>query len=171
MADTTTLSLLPPPVAPGVSRVSQVEWYGQQHISPGRSLLAVYGDIYGVSPEVALRIMGGLSGGLGHTGETCGTVIAAIMLLSLKHESSDINDRDAHTRMVALAKQFTDDFRAKYNTVVCRELIQCDISTPELYAAARENPHAFDQCFQGGKAVAELLETKYDILNRKRENT
>jgi len=166
MSNTSPSTPGPPPVAPGASRVPQVEWYSQQHISPGRILLTVYGNIYGVPPETALRLMGGLSGGIGHTGEVCGTVTAAVMLLSLKHESADIFDRDAHTRMVALAKQFTDEFKAKYGTVVCRELIKCDISTPELYAISREKEGTFDGCFKGAKAIAELLETKYDILNR-----
>ncbi len=164
----TETRLAPPPIAPGESRASRVEWYLKNGVSsPGRAILASYGDIYGLPAAVALRIVGGLSGGIGHTGEACGTVLAGVMLLSLKHESANPADKATHAKMVALGKQFKEDWLAKYKSVSCRTLIQCDISTPELYAdAAKNNAKAFDVCYAGGKYVVELLENKYDILNR-----
>ena len=165
-------NLRPPPVAPEESRAAQVKWYQQFGVSPGRRLLAVYGNIYGVSPEIAFKISGGLSGGLGHTGEACCTLTAAIMLLGLKHESENVgrqSDKDAHKKTIALAKQFTDDFREKHGAVTCRELLQHDISTPELYALVSKVEGLWDICYKSLDTIIDLLENKYDILNRNKE--
>ena len=163
----------PPPVALGESRAAQVEWYMRNGLSGGRAVLAVYGDVFNFPREVALKITGGFSGGIGHMGEVCGMVIAAAMLLGLKHESANIADKESHKKTIELTKQFSRDFQERYRSVRCRELLQVDLeqlNTPKRYAKAHEDG-TFDVCFQGANTIADLLENKYDIFNRNKENT
>ena len=151
-----TASSEQPPVEPGASRASQA----------GTGLFPNYADIYGIAPEVAKKIMSGLYGGIGHLGGTCSTVTGAVILLGLRHSTVGVdNDEVAYPKMVALAKQFAEDFKERYKSILCRERTQCDISTPELYALAKQTPEIFTDCYEGAKVIAELLETKYDILN------
>ena len=179
-AETTALlsdsNLEPPPVAPEESRASQVEWYMRRGLSGGRAILAVYGDIFGVPRDIAVKISGGFSGGIGHTGEVCSTIIGAVMLLGLKYESAHIADKESHKKTIERTKEFLEDFRARHQTALCRELLPVDLyditSTPERYAKAHEDG-VFDICFRSAKTIVNILENKYNILNlnKNKENT
>jgi len=163
--------LEPPTVAPGESRAALVEWYKQNRAIGSQALIAAYGDLFGISRETAMKIACGFSGGIGLTGEVCGMVTAAIMLLGLKYGPANFGRGETYNNTVELAKQFSKDFRERHKTVVCRELIQYDISTPEQYAKAHEVEGIWDICKQGTKTIIDLLENKYDILNRNMETT
>jgi Putative redox-active protein (C_GCAxxG_C_C). len=167
-------NLEPPAVASGESRAAQVEWYMRNGLSGGRAVLAVYADVFHFPREVALKITGGFSGGIGHMGEVCGMVIAGAMLLGLKHESANITEKESHKKTIELTRQFSRDFQEQYQSVRCRELLQVDLeqlNTPERYAKAHEDG-TFDVCFQGANTIADLLENKYDIFDRNnKENT
>ena len=167
---TTPLSnpnLEPPPVAPGESRASQVDWYMRNGACGGQAFVATYADAVGFPRETAMKIACGFSGGIGLTGEVCSMITGAVMLLGLKNGPANISQKESYEKTVELAKQFSKDFREHHQTVICRELIQFDISTPEQYAKAHEIEGIWHICFQGAKTIADLLENKYDILNRK----
>ena len=164
-------SIGPPSIASGESRASLVEWYKQNRATGSQALIAAYGDLFGISQETAMKIACGFSGGIGLTGEVCGMVTAAVMLLGLKYGPANVGRGDTYNNMVELAKQFTKDFRERHKTVICRELIQYDISTPEQYAQAHEVEGIWDICKQGTGTIIDLLENKYDILNRNAETT
>ena len=157
----------PPPIAPGESRVSRYYWYKNRRATGSQALIATYGDMYGITREQAMRMACGFSGGIGLTGEVCGLVNASIILIGLKYGPSKVGRDETYNNMVELAKQFSLDFRDKHKTVLCRELIQFDISTPEQYAKAKETEGIWNPCIEATKTVLDLLENKYDILNPK----
>jgi C_GCAxxG_C_C family probable redox protein len=136
-----------------------------------QAFLAAYGDAVGLSRETAMKIACGFSGGIGLTGEVCGMVVGAVILLGLKNGPENVTQKESYEKTVELAKQFSKDFRKQHQTVVCRELIQCDISTPEKYAKAHENTSTWKICFRGAKTVVDLLENKYDIFNINKEDS
>ena len=162
--------LEPPPVAAGKSRLSQVFWYFQNGTCGAQAIIATYGDLYDISRETALRMACGFSGGIGLTGEVCSLVVGATVLLGMKNGPRTVKQRDTYEDTVEIAKCFVKDFKMKHNTVVCREIIQYDISTPEAYAKAHELDK-FQPCIGCTKTVVDLLENKYDIFNRKRGNS
>ena len=158
--------LSPPPVKSGETRISQVAWYFQNGTCGTQAIVATYGDQFGISQEMALRFGCGFSGGIGLTGEVCGMVAGAVILLGMKHGPKTVKQRDEYENTVELAKQFVKDFKAKHGSVACRDIIQCDISTPEAYAKAHEDD-TFQVCGHCLQTVVDLLENKYDILEKK----
>jgi C_GCAxxG_C_C family probable redox protein len=126
-----------------------------------QSILATYGDLYGLERETALKLGSGMGGGVGHTGELCGFVSAACLLLGLKYGSDAAN---AKLKMNPICLEFCDEFKAKYGSVNCIDIIKRDIRTTEATVKAKEDG-AFQICGECGQFVAELLEKKYDILN------
>jgi len=175
-AETVPLSphstLEPPPVVPGESRAVQVDWYLRNGASGTQGFVAVYADIFGLSRETAMKIATGFSGGIAHSGESCSMIIGAVMLISLKHGSAHVSETSKKKATVEITKQFLKDFRERHKSIVCRELLQADIlditSSPERYAQAHEDG-TFDECFRSAQTIVDLLENKYDILNRKKE--
>jgi len=68
-------------------------------------------------------------GGIGMTGETCGVVTGAILLLGLKYGTSDVNDRISKSRAYQVADVFIKAFEARKSSTKCRELLGFDIKS------------------------------------------
>ncbi|MDR1959075.1 MAG: C-GCAxxG-C-C family protein [Planctomycetaceae bacterium] len=157
----------PPTVAEGESRDSIAVWYFNNGACSSQAILATYGDLVGLPRETALKMGCGFSGGIGLTGEVCGLVVGATILLGLKNGPKNIEQREKYEYTVELAKQFIKDFKEKRKSVVCREIIQYDISTPLCYAKAHELD-TFKVCYECLHTAVDLLENKYDIFDNRK---
>lgn len=65
---------------------------------------------------------------MGKTGETCGAVTGALMIISLKHGATDVNNSAAKEKTYNLAGKFIKKFEARNNSAMCRDLLGFDIS-------------------------------------------
>ena len=63
--------------------------------------------------------------------ETCGAVTGAFMVLGLRHAGPDCNTPPGRAKTKQVFVEFTEKFKARRGTVVCRDLLGCDISTAE----------------------------------------
>jgi C_GCAxxG_C_C family probable redox protein len=91
-----------------------------------QSLLAAYGPEMGIDREIALKIGSAFGGGIGRMGETCGAVIGAFMIIGLKHGITDAKDKKAKTKIYRLVEKFVERFKARNNSIICRELLGVD---------------------------------------------
>ncbi|GBE05635.1 putative redox-active protein [bacterium BMS3Abin10] len=95
-----------------------------------QSLLLVYGTELGMDNETALRIATAFGSGMGKMGETCGAVTGAFMIIGLRHGTAHSKDRRSKSRTYELVERFVEKFKARNNTIVCRELVGADMGTP-----------------------------------------
>lgn len=95
---------------------------------------------------------------MARTGETCGAVTGGLMVIGLKHAKMRKDDDDSRELSYALAQEFMDRFRERNNGLLCRELLQVDVSTPEGMRAVRERDLFRTVCPKFVKDAAELLE-------------
>lgn len=86
--------------------------------------------------EEALKIASGFGGGMGRMAETCGAVTGAMMVLGLRFGGAT-PDREAKERVYARVREFADRFKARNGSLDCRDLLGCDISTPDGYEMAK----------------------------------
>jgi C_GCAxxG_C_C family probable redox protein len=84
----------------------------------------------GLSREQAMKIASGFAGGM-RMAETCGAVTGAFMVLGLRHAGPNCDKRDGRDDVYAALREFVAQFEGRNNTVVCKGLLGCDISTPE----------------------------------------
>ena len=59
------------------------------------------------------------------------------MVLGLAQKMSEDNPRQSLDRTYELVREFTQRFKALHGSVICKELISYDLSTPEGLAEAR----------------------------------
>lgn len=122
-----------------------------------QAIAATYGPRYGLSEPHALRVAAGFAGGM-RMAETCGAVTGAYMILGLAKCGSDCSvvegRQAAYDAVVALSKAF----RERQGGLACRELLGCDISTPEGAQAARDAGLFRTKCPELVRCAAELLE-------------
>ena len=96
-----------------------------------QSVLAAYAEQFGLTEELALKVAGGFGGGMGRMADTCGAVTGAIMVIGLKFASTTPGDMQGKENAYAVVREFVHRFKGRNVTVLCRELLDCDISAPE----------------------------------------
>ena len=91
-----------------------------------QSVVGAFCEDYGIGAREALRLAGGFGGGL-RCGEVCGAVSGAVMVIGLKHGQSVTGDAAAKAECSRLTSEFTERFRGKNGTLLCRELLGYDV--------------------------------------------
>jgi C_GCAxxG_C_C family probable redox protein len=105
--------------------------------SCSQAVLSAYAGQFGLDDQTALKIAAGFGGGMGLMAETCGAVTGAFMVLGLRYGGTS-PDREAKEVTFAQIGEFVDRFKARHGSLKCRDLLGCDIGTPEGYRLARE---------------------------------
>ena len=118
-----------------MSRVAQALACFSGGFACSQAVLTVFCERYGLDETTALRIATGFAGGM-KCAEVCGAVSGAIMVIGLKHGHVDAGDRESRQAAGNRVVEFLDAFRERNGYVACRDLLGCDITTPEGRQAA-----------------------------------
>lgn len=103
-----------------------------------QSVLAAFGPITGLDRETALRAAAAFGAGMGRQGEICGAVTGAMLVIGLKYGKVTPEDDGAKERTYYLVQEFAERFRNRNGSILCRELLGCDLSTPGGLKEARK---------------------------------
>ena len=96
-----------------------------------QAVLGVFGPAVGLGPSECFRVAAAFGGGMARMGLVCGAVTGGMMVLGLRHGDSSIQEPGPRAEFYAKVQDFTGRFARKHGSTVCRELIRCDLSTPE----------------------------------------
>ena len=122
-----------------------------------QAILATYGEVFGLSPETALRVACGFGGGL-RRADVCGAVTGALMVLGLRHGPTSCPGQPQKSETYAQVQAFHARFAERQGTVMCRDLLGCDISTPDGQQKAQAEQLFKTICPEAVKVAAEILE-------------
>jgi C_GCAxxG_C_C family probable redox protein len=128
-----------------------------------QAVLAAYGKQFELKQKLALRVAGAFGGGMGRMGETCGAVTGAIMVVGLKFGSTTAGDLKAREKAYAVVREFIHRFKGRNVSVLCRDLLDCDISTPEGMKRAKEEGIIKQSCPKFVKDAAEILDQLIEL--------
>ncbi len=130
-----------------------------------QSIFVAYYDIFGgiESRETALKLALSFGGGLARTQGVCGAVCGSAMLLGLKYGPVQSPTGDDIWNYHNIVREFMKDFEASNGSIYCKEIIRCDITTPDGYEKAHDNLENY--CVKAVLSAVDLLEEKFDILN------
>lgn len=120
-----------------------------------QSVLSVFAGKYGLSRSEALRVSAGLGMGI-RCGEICGAVAGAVMVVGLKFCNDDAQNIDSRNLCNEKTFEYMELFKAKNSSVICREILGCDLSTAEGIEKAR--PQFGTTCVKMVQDAVELLE-------------
>jgi len=109
-------------------------------------VLGAFTDRLEFDHDEAMRIAAGFAGGM-RMGEVCGAVTGAYMALSLAHCTGECTTAEGRKVAYAALEAFTGAFKRRHGSVLCRDLLGCDISTAEGGLSLKSNGssrrHAF----------------------------
>jgi C_GCAxxG_C_C family probable redox protein len=126
--------------------------------SCSQAVFLAYAEELGLDREAALKIAGPFGGGMGRLAETCGAVSGALMAIGLKYGATEAADTEAKEKTYALVREFVDRFQARHGSIVCRELLGWDISTPAGHEVAKYRQLFSTLCPNYVESAAEILE-------------
>lgn len=110
----------------------------------------------GIDSELVPKMATAFSAGMSHSCGTCGALTGAVMGLSLSLGRSDARASPAHA--FAAAGALIRSFESEFGSRDCRQLLGCDISTPEgQLAYGREQLYA--RCERYTLRAAEIAAT------------
>jgi len=128
-----------------------------------QAIFSTYSKHFGLDPKLALLLTTAFGGGIARSGDLCGAVTGALMVIGLKHGKSISDDEDAKELTYALALDLIDSFKVKYGTIKCRELMGCDLSTEEGRQYAREHELSKNLCPSFVEYAAEMIENILEL--------
>ncbi|MHA1525954.1 MAG: C-GCAxxG-C-C family protein [Promethearchaeota archaeon] len=123
-----------------------------------QAILSTYATQFGLDQELALRLASPFGGGMGSLGNTCGAVTGAIMVLGLKYGHSKVGELKKKEKANQITKDFVEKFKSRNGSIMCKELLNCDISTPEGRNKAIEEKLFIEICPNLVRDSAEILE-------------
>ena len=123
--------------------------------SCAQAVFSAYAEKLGMDRQAALKVSAGFGGGMGRMAGTCGAITGAFMALGLKYGGPDSESKD---KTYELVRELADRFRARHGSLECRELLGCDLSTPEGRERAKEQGLHSTVCTQIVRDAAEILE-------------
>ena len=141
-----------------MSRVEEAVACFKEGFICSQAVLSAYSAQLGLDRDTALKIADGFGGGMARMGETCGAVTGAFMVIGLKHGRTSVDDEKAHETTYHLVNEFVRRFKSRNKSVVCRELLGCDISTPDGLQRARQQDLFATVCPAYVRDAAEIIE-------------
>ena len=122
-----------------------------------QAIVRTYGPDYGLSVLDSVRVSCGFGGGM-RRGDTCGAVTGALMILGLRFGAQDASDTFAKEEVYSKVAEFYSRFESRCDFVACRDLLACDISTPEGMEHATSSNLFKTVCPKMVEVAAEILE-------------
>lgn len=101
-----------------------------------QAVLASFAEPLGLDTATAIRLATGFGVGMARGG-ACGAVSGAVMVLGLAGGAGGPGSAPAKAATYARAKEFYDRFIDLNGSIICRDLIGLDPSTPEGLEQAR----------------------------------
>jgi C_GCAxxG_C_C family probable redox protein len=131
----------------------------RQNLNCAQAVFSVFAPQFGPNEETALKLASPFGGGMARQGQVCGAVTGALLALGLGRGGATPAKKEEANR---LGQAFIRRFEEKHGTLLCRELISSDLSTPEGWQRAKENGVFETICpllvHDGAEIVQALLE-------------
>ena len=122
-----------------------------------QSVFSVFSEDYGLSEALALKIAGGLGGGV-RCGEVCGALTGGALVIGLNCGQTEPGDLQAKEYCGKETSEFVRRFRERNGNIICRELLGIDISVGDNRAKAKELGLFATICDKAIRSAVEILE-------------
>jgi len=146
----------------GMSKVDDAVACVNDSFSCAQAVLSSYAPGLGLERELALRVAGAFGGGMGRMGRMCGAVTGGLMVIGLRHGTTQGDDDEGKGRCYAVVQEFAEQFKARNGATTCSELLGHDMSVPEERELAKAEGLFEALCPKLVRDAAEILEHLLD---------
>ncbi len=132
------------------------EYFIEQKYNCAEATLLALCRAWGISSDAVPHIATGFGGGVGRHGLICGALAGAAMAIGLRFGSPDPAEAEKRKLITNSVSQLIERFRDSFGDAECRELIGCDLSTPEGTEKAKEEQVRTKKCRHFVRRAVEL---------------
>jgi C_GCAxxG_C_C family probable redox protein len=125
--------------------------------SCSQAVLSAFCEPLGLERERALKIAQAFGGGIAESGDICGAVSGAYMVIGLKYGRTRADDDAAKEKTYSLVKEFQRRFTALYDSIICRDLLGYKLNIPQEREKALEKGLFENFCPKLVRSAAEIL--------------
>jgi C_GCAxxG_C_C family probable redox protein len=141
-----------------MDRVEEAVQKFEKGFNCSQAIFSTYAPRFGLDEEMALKIATSFGGGMGRMANSCGAVTGAFMVLGLAYGRSSIEDTVAKDKTYDLVVKFAEQFKKQHGTMLCRDLLGYDISTPDGMKKAQDANVVPERCPGFVRDAAGILE-------------
>ncbi|MDD2458117.1 MAG: C-GCAxxG-C-C family protein [Eubacteriales bacterium] len=125
-----------------------------------QSMIGAFEGEIGIDFETSIRLAASFGGGMGRLREVCGALTGLFMVIGLQSGYSDPEDHEAKTRHYQRVQDLAAQFRDRFGTLLCRDLLELEESISEPVPEKRtEEYYQRRPCAQYIRFAASLLDT------------
>jgi C_GCAxxG_C_C family probable redox protein len=122
-----------------------------------QAVRSAFAPLYGVDQGTAMRLAAAFGGRMARTGELCGAVSGALLVIGLRY-GPDRPAQQARETCYQVARAFLQRFQESQGALLCRDLLGCGILTPEGRKRVHEQGWIRERCPRFVRCAVELLE-------------
>ena len=126
--------------------------------SCSQAVCLAFTEDWGVDRDAALKLSCAFGGGMGHTGNTCGAVTGALMVIGMKYGRTRPDDLAAKDKTYELVNAFNTEFLRRNLSLNCTNLIGHNLSDPKELSVARKKKLFHTKCLKFVRDAGEILE-------------
>jgi C_GCAxxG_C_C family probable redox protein len=120
-------------------------------------VVATFAPEFGMDEVLAARLTRGMPG-IGGSGNVCGTVSGAALIICLATTNeSNLFDSDAQQKTLEIIREFISKFENIYPSTQCKDILGHDISSREKFRIAEEKGY-FAHCHKVVENAVTILE-------------
>ncbi len=123
-----------------------------------QSILASFAARYGLQQNLAFRIGEPFGAGISCTGELCGSLSAAIMVLGLQYGSIYNDDNEARSLTYRRVQELIARFKKLHGSIHCTDLLGYDLSDQKQLRAVEQKDLFMQVCPGLVRDAAQILD-------------
>lgn len=135
--------------------------YFSNNFNCSQAVFTTFAVEMGIDEDLALKLATEFGGGA-RCGQMCGAVSGALMVLGLKYGHCHSDDNEEKAKAYSFAVEFNERFKSKNNSIVCKELLGYDLSSPEDSAIIKQNDLFHTIC---PKMISDAVEILMDMIS------
>jgi len=131
------------------------------------AVFATYAPKFGITEVLAAKLTQGMPG-IGGSGNVCGAVSGAALVISLvTTDEEKFDDWESRQETCEMIREFIDKFEGIYQSTQCRDILGHDINSREKFIAASEKGH-FTLCPKVVESAVNILDS---LINNWQDQT
>lgn len=140
--------------------------YFDEGCNCAQAVLAGFASRLGLDEETALKLASSFGGGVARRGQICGAVSGGLMALGMGIGDPSPAGKDAN---YARTGEFLRRFEALHQSILCRDLTGCDLTTPEGRQLASERDIHHTICTSLVRSAAQITAEMLDMGDIQRQ--
>ncbi|MDD1679621.1 MAG: C-GCAxxG-C-C family protein [Methanomicrobiales archaeon] len=126
--------------------------------SCSQAICTTYFQAFGIDRVTARKVSCGFGAGIARSGNICGAVSGAIMVIGLAYGMARSGDVASKEKTYRAVNDFLREFKRRNGDVDCTPLIGFDLSDPSQLEMAKERKVVTTRCPRFVKDAAEILD-------------